>query len=75
MDQESETRQMNKPLWMCVDEHFCTEFGISVEQCIKRYKESMDEHVDVSKLTFYSLAQPYEVEVLYVLQEKKPMKS
>jgi hypothetical protein len=75
MGQESETRQMSTPLWMCVDERFCTEFGVTVEQCIERYKNSMDEHVDVSTLTFYSLCQPYQVEVLYVLKEKKPMKS
>jgi hypothetical protein len=62
---------MNNPLWICVDERFCTEFGITIEQCIERYRKSVDENVDISKLTFYSLAQPYEVEVLYVLKEKK----
>lgn len=62
---------MKSPLWMCVDEHFCTEFGTTIEQCVERYRESMDEHVNISTLTFYSLHQPYVIEkVLYTIKEK-----
>ena len=80
MGKESETRQMKletpkKPNWVVVDEHFCTEFGETVAECIDRYKESMDFDVDVSTLTFYSLNTPYEVEVFYALKEKNPTKS
>jgi hypothetical protein len=73
MGQESETRQMNeltKARWICVDEYFCTEFGEDINHCIQRYKESMDEKADVTKLTFYSLDDPYQVEVLYTLRRK-----
>jgi hypothetical protein len=60
-----------KPLWMCMDEDFWTEFGLTVEQCIDKYRESRDKDVDVSSLTFYMLNQPYEVETFYVIKEKK----
>jgi hypothetical protein len=61
--------------WICVDEYFYTEFGETVADCIERYKNSMDENVDVSKLTFYSLQTPYVVEVFYALKEKNPIES
>ncbi len=61
--------------WICVDEYFCTEFGETVADCIERYRNSMDENVDVSKLTFYSLQTPYVVETFYALKEKYPIES
>jgi hypothetical protein len=66
---------MKKPNWILVDERFCTEFGETVHECIDRYKESMDECVDISSLTFYALEKPYVVEVFYALKEKNPMES
>jgi hypothetical protein len=63
------------PKWVLVDDHFCTEFGVSPYDCIERYKNSMDEHVDVSTLTFYELTCPYIVEVFYALKEKNPIES
>ena len=66
---------MKKPNWILVDERFCTEFGETVHECIDRYKESMDENVDISKLTFYTLETPYAVEVFYALKEKNPIES
>ena len=66
---------MNKPNWICVDESYCTEFGETVADCIERYKCSMDEYVDISKLTFYTLKKPYVVEVFYALKEKNPIES
>ena len=63
------------PVWVCVDDNFCTEFGVTVTDCIERYKESMDEFIDVSKLTFYELTKPYIVEVFYALKEKNPTES
>jgi len=59
-----------KPNYVCVDEHFCTEFGETVAQCIERYRNSMDENVDIDKLTFYKLNEPYRVEVFFVLERK-----
>jgi hypothetical protein len=59
-----------KPNYVCVDERFCTEFGRTIEECINRYRESMDEYADISKLTFYKLNEPYNVEVFYVLERK-----
>lgn len=64
-----------KPNWVVVDEHFCTEFGETVDECINRYKESMDFDVDVSTLTFYTLTKPYVVEVFYALKEKNQTES
>jgi len=66
---------MKTPNWVAVDEHFCTEFGETVNDCIDRYKESMDYDVDVSKLTFYPLTEPYIVEVFYALKKKNPTES
>jgi len=68
-------QELLNPRWICVDEHFCTEFGETVADCIERYKKSMDEGVDVSKLTFYTLETPYVVEVFYALKEKNPIES
>jgi len=64
--------EQKKPNWICVDEHFCTEFGETINECIDRYKKSMDSDADVSDLTFYSLVKPYEVEVCYIIKEKNP---
>ncbi len=64
-----------KPNWVLVDDQFCTEFGETVNECIDRYKESMNEHVDISTLTFYTLQTPYEVEIFYALKEKNPTES
>jgi len=61
---------MKKPKWICVDEHFCTEFGESANDCIERYRESMGQ-CDPLSLTFYELTEPYVVEVLYTLKRKK----
>jgi len=66
---------MNKPNWVCVDESYCTEFGESIDDCIERYRNSMDEYVDVTKLTFYTLTKPYVVEIFYALKEKNPTES
>jgi len=66
---------MKTPNWICVDERFCTEFGETVNECIERYRESMDEYVDVSKLTFYTMTKPYVVEVFYALKEKNQTES
>jgi hypothetical protein len=66
---------MKTPNWICVDEHFCSEFGETVTDCIERYRNSMDEYVDVTKLTFYTLTKPYVVEIFYALKEKNPMES
>jgi len=65
---------MRSPNWICVDEHFCTEFGETVNECIDRYRESMGE-CDPSKLTFYTLTTPYVVEIFYALKEKNPTES
>jgi hypothetical protein len=64
-----------KPNWVLVDDQFCTEFGETVSDCIERYKESMNEHVDISTFTFYELTCPYIVEVFYALKEKNPIES
>ncbi len=66
---------MKKPNWVLVDDHYCSEFGETVTDCIERYRNSMDENVDVSKLTFYDLGQPYIVETLYTLKRKNPTES
>jgi len=66
---------MKKPNWILVDESYCTEFGETVADCIERYKESMDQYVDISKLTFYTLETPYVVEVFYALKEKNQTES
>jgi len=66
---------MKKPNWILIDESYCTEFGETVADCIERYKESMDECVDISSLTFYTLETPYVVEVFYALKEKNQTES
>jgi len=62
--------ELTKARWICVDDYFCTEFGISIEDCIERYRNSMDEGVDVSKLTFYEMKDPYIAEAVYILKRK-----
>ncbi len=62
------------PVWVCVDDNFCTEFGVTVADCIERYQESMGE-LDIRKLTFYELQDPYIVEPFYSLRRKNPTKS
>jgi len=62
------------PVWVCVDDNFCTEFGVTVTDCIERYQESMGE-LDIRKLTFYELQDPYVVEPFYSLRRKNPIES
>jgi len=62
------------PVWVCVDDNFCTEFGVTVTDCIERYRESMGE-LDIKKLTFYELQDPYVVEPFYSLRRKNPTES
>jgi hypothetical protein len=57
------------PRWICVDPHFCTEFGETVDDCIERYQESMGE-INVKELTFYELVNPYIAEPVYILKRK-----
>jgi hypothetical protein len=50
-----------KNKWICIDENNCTEFGCNVEEALYNYRESMDENVKLSTLTFYELTDPYEI--------------
>jgi len=36
-------KEILNPVWVCVDDNFCTEFGVTITDCIERYQESMGE--------------------------------